>query len=719
MADIRSYSKEFISEFIELYKSYPCLWKVKAKEYMDRNKKNEAYKVLVQKLQEVEKNATKEMVKTKINSLRSSFRRELKKIKESRRSGAGADDVYVPHLWYFELLLFVKDHETPRQSVNNIEDVGNESESDNRHSEIENEEDLELEVSLKMQTYKDPLLGNKELEEIVESGILFEDNFGIEKESLLQYNHSTDLIHPSSQIISKSMDVEPSTSSKSLEAQPSTSKCSNDSQNKIEERPATAYSYKYDRRRSLTIKELEESNMPRINIIMNLALKNKEVPTHSNDPKQISPKITAIETPLTPCGQAVPACNLNSSSGPSTSLLVTVPLQKITTLSQEASLLSNTASKVPDVQEQSACPKSALLSKASKSPTSDISTSSSSCSSCSSSTSSSSKTDPFLTDEDEEYFPSRAVKEQEGNKSSSCESTTSEQRDKEISPKKRRKGQISKKKMTKMLRDSGKQYVSLSKSRKLIPAKKMGTPCSLKCRLKCSGNINEDERANMFESYWNLASITRQRDFIAGCMHVICPKYQYKMTNSNRKPKHAFYLTIKLVKIRVCKIFFKNTLGINDRPIRTVINKINSQGVVEPEMRGKYGKQIKLSKETSAGIKEHIDSVPRIESHYLRKQTSREFVDGGKNLMDLYRDYKDDCLKIGREPAQFHSYRKIFKENYNISFFVPKKDQCELCTSYSNADENQKVELRENYQKHLLEKELSRKEKENYKKTGQ
>lgn len=146
MADIRSYSKEFISEFIELYKSYPCLWKVKAKEYMDRNKKNEAYKVLVQKLQEVEKNATKEMVKTKINSLRSSFRRELKKMKESRRSGAGADDVYVPHLWYFELLLFVKDHETPRQSVNNIEDVGNESESDNRHSEIENEEDLELEV---------------------------------------------------------------------------------------------------------------------------------------------------------------------------------------------------------------------------------------------------------------------------------------------------------------------------------------------------------------------------------------------------------------------------------------------------------------------------------------------------------------------------------------------------------------------------------------------
>ncbi|KAJ8934308.1 hypothetical protein NQ317_002313 [Molorchus minor] len=69
MADIRSFSKDFITEFIELYKAYPCLWKTKSKDYMNRNKKNEAYKVLLEKLQEVEKNATKETVKIKLNSL--------------------------------------------------------------------------------------------------------------------------------------------------------------------------------------------------------------------------------------------------------------------------------------------------------------------------------------------------------------------------------------------------------------------------------------------------------------------------------------------------------------------------------------------------------------------------------------------------------------------------------------------------------------------------
>ncbi|XP_031335792.1 uncharacterized protein LOC116165467 [Photinus pyralis] len=121
MSDLRGITKEFLTEFILLYRSFPCLWKTKSKEYMDRNKKNDAYKILTEKLKEVEENATKEAVKTKINTLRGGFRREMKKVLNSKRSGAGADDVYVPNLWYYELLLFIKDQELPRQSVTNIE----------------------------------------------------------------------------------------------------------------------------------------------------------------------------------------------------------------------------------------------------------------------------------------------------------------------------------------------------------------------------------------------------------------------------------------------------------------------------------------------------------------------------------------------------------------------------------------------------------------------
>ena len=40
----------------------------------------------------------------------------------STRSGKGADDIYVPTLWYYDLLLFTKDQDIPSASVSNIEE---------------------------------------------------------------------------------------------------------------------------------------------------------------------------------------------------------------------------------------------------------------------------------------------------------------------------------------------------------------------------------------------------------------------------------------------------------------------------------------------------------------------------------------------------------------------------------------------------------------------
>ncbi|MPC82559.1 hypothetical protein E2C01_077232 [Portunus trituberculatus] len=66
------------------------------------------------------------MVVKKINNLRTTYRKELKKVQASKKSGAGAYDVYVPKLWYFENLAFLHDQETPREGLTNIEE--NESE---------------------------------------------------------------------------------------------------------------------------------------------------------------------------------------------------------------------------------------------------------------------------------------------------------------------------------------------------------------------------------------------------------------------------------------------------------------------------------------------------------------------------------------------------------------------------------------------------------------
>lgn len=111
-----------MQEFIEIYKSEYCLWRVKSKEYHDKNKKAAAYEKLTEKLKELEPHATKDDVIKKINSLRSNVRKEKKKCNESTKSGASADEVYKPTLWYFDLFNFLGDQDTPRESRSNMDE---------------------------------------------------------------------------------------------------------------------------------------------------------------------------------------------------------------------------------------------------------------------------------------------------------------------------------------------------------------------------------------------------------------------------------------------------------------------------------------------------------------------------------------------------------------------------------------------------------------------
>ncbi|KAK7025488.1 hypothetical protein SK128_017607 [Halocaridina rubra] len=112
----------FWREFIELYQKHYCLWKVKSIDYCDRKKKKAAYEILVNKLKEVDKDANRDAVVRKINTLRSSFRKEYKKVQASKRAGKADKALYRPSLWYYDLLLFLHEREMPQSSVGNSQD---------------------------------------------------------------------------------------------------------------------------------------------------------------------------------------------------------------------------------------------------------------------------------------------------------------------------------------------------------------------------------------------------------------------------------------------------------------------------------------------------------------------------------------------------------------------------------------------------------------------
>lgn len=117
--------KDFWVSFIDLYKGHPCLWDIKHVTYMQKDLKNAAYEVLVEKLKEKISDANVDMVKKKINNMRSSLRKEIKKVVASKEPGPGAraEEVHQPSLWYYDHLLFLRDLEMPRRSKPKSHDV--------------------------------------------------------------------------------------------------------------------------------------------------------------------------------------------------------------------------------------------------------------------------------------------------------------------------------------------------------------------------------------------------------------------------------------------------------------------------------------------------------------------------------------------------------------------------------------------------------------------
>nr|CAI5821986.1 unnamed protein product [Callosobruchus analis] len=246
------------------------------------------------------------------------------------------------------------------------------------------------------------------------------------------------------------------------------------------------------------------------------------------------------------------------------------------------------------------------------------------------------------------------------------------------------------KNVAKALRNTGKEYVSVSKQGKVRPARTIQPPCGDKCKLQCSKKFTEEDRKLLFTEYWNLGDLQRQRDFLATNMSLVQPKYQYKRDSSHRQQNHAFYFILNNQKVRVCKYFFKATLAINDRPIRTVAQKklLASTGqIIEPDKRGRHGKHPKLD-------------------------TTRQFIEGGKTIADLHRDYMLLCEEKKLRSVNYNMYSKIFNEEFNISFFVPKKDQCDYCTAFEQMTTEEKASQLEEYNQHHKEKTLAREEKE-------
>lgn len=106
--------QDHMRRFIEHYEVLPVLWNSSLESYKNKNKRKTAMLQLLLTYQKVKPGATVKELSKKINSLKSNYNKEVKKIIASKRkTGSSPESVYVPSSWTFQALQFLGGSQLP------------------------------------------------------------------------------------------------------------------------------------------------------------------------------------------------------------------------------------------------------------------------------------------------------------------------------------------------------------------------------------------------------------------------------------------------------------------------------------------------------------------------------------------------------------------------------------------------------------------------------
>lgn len=170
-------------------------------------------------------------------------------------------------------------------------------------------------------------------------------------------------------------------------------------------------------------------------------------------------------------------------------------------------------------------------------------------------------------------------------------------------------------------RNLGQEYVT--KTKKTVKARELESSCT--CKNKCREKLNNTHET-IFTKFWGLGSYDLQNSYLFGCIRVEKKKRSYKKKQkrqeSSRKFTAQYTVNIDGYDVKICKVGFMSVHGIqNSRGRVDHIVNMKTSGAVVPgkDGRGKHEKRPnKLSDEQKKSVREHIDMIPRYQSHYSR-----------------------------------------------------------------------------------------------------
>ena len=196
------------------------------------------------------------------------------------------------------------------------------------------------------------------------------------------------------------------------------------------------------------------------------------------------------------------------------------------------------------------------------------------------------------------------------------------------------------------------------------------TPC--KCALRCFDKLSMEQRSKLYNGFWASGDFDVQNSYICGCVKIVEVKRRYtaKGSGSRRSNSRVYYVNNGTVSVRVCKAAFLRIHCLsNGRVDRCLAALMKSGGSPHNDQRGRHQPVNKTSEDVLASVKRHIESFPRYESHYSRSDNPhRRYLSPDLNLAKMYTLYVQECQDDGAAPVSDWIYRKVFNENFNLSF---------------------------------------------------
>ncbi|XP_072377503.1 uncharacterized protein [Diabrotica undecimpunctata] len=242
----------------------------------------------------------------------------------------------------------------------------------------------------------------------------------------------------------------------------------------------------------------------------------------------------------------------------------------------------------------------------------------------------------------------------------------------------------------KKCRMRGEAYIN--RSGKAIGQKRQENVDCIKCRFKCAYNFTEEQHIAICAEYWALRDTQKQKQMLSSLITTSVVVRRRTQATKPKQDSYKYHLkTCGGKLIRVCMKFLCKTLAISHRSIDDLHTLLSATGNYIG-VDGRTGKKPANNTydHSIAQVKAHIDSFPRMESHYCRRDMKRLYLSSDLNISLMHRLYQEQ--NVG-EPVSYYVYKSMFNSyDSQLTFYAPKKDQCVKCNIYrSNSDKTEQM----------------------------